>query len=157
MKHIVLTRVDDRLIHGQVMTAWVKHTECNEIIIVDDNVSKDEFLKKILKEAAPIGIKIHIYSVKQAIEYLFLENDGKRLMILVKDPYTIYSFVKYGVDLGEIIIGGISASKNRTRLYKNISASTGERNILKEIINNGVTIKIRIMPDDKGINIYKYL
>ncbi|MDU5107296.1 PTS sugar transporter subunit IIB [Clostridium sp.] len=157
MKNIVLTRVDDRLIHGQVMTAWVKHTECNEIIIVDDNVSKDEFLKKILKEAAPIGIKIHIYSISEAIKYLFLDDDDKRLMILVRDPYTIYKLIKHIVNLGDIIIGGISARKDRIHLYKNISASAEERNILKEVISSGITIKIRIMPDDKGINVYKYL
>ena len=157
MKHIVLTRIDDRLIHGQVMTAWVKHTKCNEIIIVDDNVSKDEFLTKILKEAAPIGIKIGIYSIIDSIRYLFLEDDSKRVMILVKDPFTVYELIKHNIKLGDIIIGGISARRDRTHLYKNISASKLERDIIIKVLNSGIEMKIKIMPDDKGINILKYL
>ena len=43
MKNVVLTRIDDRLIHGQVVTGWVKKTECSRILVVDDQVAKDPF------------------------------------------------------------------------------------------------------------------
>lgn len=43
MKHIVWTRIDDRLIHGQVMTQWIQYTEANEVLIIDDGVAKDSF------------------------------------------------------------------------------------------------------------------
>ncbi|MBE6083621.1 MAG: PTS sugar transporter subunit IIB, partial [Tissierellaceae bacterium] len=56
MANIVLTRIDDRLIHGQVMTAWVKQTKATRIIIIDDVVAKDDFMKKVLTMAAPPGI-----------------------------------------------------------------------------------------------------
>ena len=133
MKHILLTRVDDRLIHGQVMTAWVKHTKCNEIIIVDDNVYKDEFLKVIFKAAVPTGIKIHRCNISEAIEYICID-DSKRLMILVKNPFTIYKLIELSIKLGEIIIGGISTRKDWAHLYKNISAYTEDCDILKKLL-----------------------
>ena len=45
MKNIVWTRIDDRLVHGQVMTMWIQFTEAQEILIVDDTVAKDSFLQ----------------------------------------------------------------------------------------------------------------
>ena len=60
MGEIVLVRIDDRLIHGQVMTAWVKETGANQIIIVDDEVSKDLFMSEVMKASAPVLSLIHI-------------------------------------------------------------------------------------------------
>lgn len=51
MSKIVLSRIDDRLIHGQVMTAWVQHVGGNEIVIVDDKVAKDPFLSAVITGA----------------------------------------------------------------------------------------------------------
>ena len=67
MKHIVLCRIDDRLIHGQVVTAWVKQTEGNRIVIIDEALVKDVFLQKIIKAAAPSDIRIDIYSIENGV------------------------------------------------------------------------------------------
>ena len=53
MKHIVWTRIDDRLIHGQVMTQWIQYTEANEVLIIDDGVAKDSFLQMVMKSSVP--------------------------------------------------------------------------------------------------------
>ena len=67
MKHIVLCRIDDRLIHGQVVTAWVKQTEGNRIVIIDEALVKDVFLQKIIKAAAPSDIRIDIYNIENGV------------------------------------------------------------------------------------------
>ena len=60
MKHIVLCRIDDRLIHGQVVTAWVKQTEGNRIVIIDEALVKDVFLQKIIRQRhLPIFVLIY--------------------------------------------------------------------------------------------------
>lgn len=46
---IVLVRIDDRLIHGQVMTSWLNYTSANKIMIIDDEVANDAFMKSVLK------------------------------------------------------------------------------------------------------------
>ena len=51
MSNIVLARIDDRLIHGQVMTAWVQYTGGNEIVIADDKVANDPFLSAVITGA----------------------------------------------------------------------------------------------------------
>ena len=73
MLNIVLTRIDDRLIHGQVVTAWAKITKANRIIVVDDEVAMDEFMVKILKMAAPRSFKIGIHSGEKTILSQYLD------------------------------------------------------------------------------------
>ena len=56
MKNIVLTRIDDRLIHGQVVTAWIKQYPINKILIIDDELSQNRLMERIYKAAAPMGV-----------------------------------------------------------------------------------------------------
>ena len=64
MKHIVYARVDDRLVHGQVMTAWVLHTRASKVIIVDDKAARDSFMKMIMK-IKDTASGIQIFSILQ--------------------------------------------------------------------------------------------
>lgn len=158
MLNIVLTRIDDRLIHGQVMTAWVKSTQGNRIIIVDDAVAKDQFLQKVMRMAAPPGIKVEVHDVEKGAEVLKEDpKDSERVIVLVKYPHTIEKLVDKGVKIEEFIVGGMGAAPGRKKFYRNISVSEEEKDIFSRLINKGVKIDIRIVPDDKPIEISKML
>ena len=158
MVNIVLTRIDDRLIHGQVMTAWVKSTLGNRIIIVDDVVAKDQFLQKVLRMAAPPDIKVEVYGVDEASGVLKAEpKDNERVIILVKTPKTVEDMVNKGVKIEKMIVGGMGAGPGRKKFYKNISVSNEEKSIFSRLIDKGMDIDIRIVPDDKPIAISKLL
>ena len=64
MRNVVLARVDDRLIHGEVVTAWTPTFKANKIIIIDDEVAKDTFNVRVVKALAPAGTKVIVYNVK---------------------------------------------------------------------------------------------
>ena len=64
MKNIVLTRIDDRLIHGQVVTAWIKQYPINKILIIDDELSQNRLMERIYKAAAPMGVEVLIQCIR---------------------------------------------------------------------------------------------
>ena len=68
MENVLLARVDDRLIHGQVMTAWMKLLPAKEIIVIDNKVAKDEFMITVLEMAAPTGVKVKVFTEEKAAE-----------------------------------------------------------------------------------------
>ena len=82
---IALTRVDFRLIHGQVITRWLKQCDINEIVTVDTALSKDEFMQDVFKMAAPKGVRIRILSVEEAVA---AQENGEfernRILVLLK-------------------------------------------------------------------------
>jgi len=158
MANIVLTRIDDRLIHGQVMTAWVKQTKATRIIIIDDVVAKDDFMKKVLTMAAPPGIKVEVYNVYEASDNLKKQSlPHENLILLVKIPQTVDRLIDNGIDIKNVVLGGMGASPSRKKFYKNISVSEDEREAFKRLINKGVKVNIRIVPDDKSVDINKFI
>ncbi|MBX8938651.1 PTS sugar transporter subunit IIB [Enterococcus gilvus] len=158
MSEIVLTRIDDRLIHGQVMTAWVKKTRANQILIIDEEVAKDDFMSEILKMSAPSGIDILVKGLMDAVTFLKeQESENKRLIILVKAPVTIEELVENGITIDKLVVGGMGAKANRRVLYKNISASDEERTTFKKLIDQGIPVVIHIIPDQKETDLSKYL
>lgn len=157
MLNIVLTRIDDRLIHGQVITAWSKITAATRIVVVDDGVAKDPFMAKVLKIAAPSTVKVEVYSIKEATEVLKGEDTGEKVIVLVKYPVTVLELVKLEVGIKELNVGGMGASKGRKSFYKNISVSQEEKDIFKELIDKGLDISIQIVPDAKKIDVAKLI
>ncbi len=158
MAKIVLTRIDDRLIHGQVMTAWLNYTGANRIVIVDDIVAKDEFIISILKMAVPAGIKVNIYDITKAVTKFQEEKEtNDKIIILVKTPQTVYSLLEKGLEIKNLNVGGMGAQPGRKKLYRNISASDEEKEIFKKLIAKGIETTIRIIPDNKEVKVDKLL
>ena len=74
MRNVVLARVDDRLIHEEVVTAWTPTFRANKIIIIDDEVAKDTFNVRVVKALAPAGTKVIVYNVEKAAEKLMVQG-----------------------------------------------------------------------------------
>ena len=108
---IVLTRIDDRLIHGQVMTSWLNYTSATKIMVVDDRSAQDPFLKTVLKNAVPKNVGLGVFTAEKAANRLikgFPESD--RVIILVKYPATICKMMKLGVKFDKVNIGEMTIS-----------------------------------------------
>ncbi|WP_416044726.1 PTS system mannose/fructose/N-acetylgalactosamine-transporter subunit IIB [Clostridium tyrobutyricum] len=157
MLNIVLTRIDDRLIHGQVATAWSKVTKANRIIVVDDEVASDDFMEMVLKSAAPNSLSVDVLTVNDAIKVINSSDTGEKVIILVKTPVTVLSLIKGGVAIKELNLGGIGAKQGRKQLYKNISISESERQAFKEIMDKNVNVFLQIVPDAKQIPLAKFI
>lgn len=158
MNEIVLTRIDDRLVHGQVMTSWLNFTSANKIMIVDDGVAKDMFMKNVLATVLPANISLEICSVADASERIkkgFSPKD--RVMILVKFPATILKLMENGVTLDKVNVGGMGVSGTRKKFYKNIAISEEEKEIFKKIISTGCMVTIQIIAEDKATDVSKLL
>nr|WP_269140854.1 PTS sugar transporter subunit IIB [Pectinatus frisingensis] len=153
-----MIRIDDRLIHGQVMTSWLNFTQATKIMVIDDEVAADPFMKNILKNAVPGNIGLGVFSVDRAAERLIKGfKDGDNVIILVKFPKTVSKLIEKGIKFDCINIGGMGANINRHQFYKNISASDEEREIFKKILDSGCKLEIQIIAEDKKINVAKYL
>lgn len=153
MANIKLARVDDRLIHGQVMTAWVQNTGATHIIIIDDATANDSFLTSIITMAVPNNIELDIFTVDEAVEYLNDNDSTKPVILLAKYPDAFLEVVNRGVELEEVTLGGMGARKDRTQLHKNLSASEQERKDIKELMDKGVNVKIHVIPDQSAVSL----
>lgn len=147
-----LVRIDDRLIHGQVMAVWAKALGAKRIVIVDDQVSQDPFLQKVMRLAAPPQIKVDICSISQAREVL-TGHDEASTIVLLKTPQTALSLFENGVRFNSLNVGGIGAGPGRKPAYRNISLSSDEFSALEKLVSSGVQVVFKIVPDDRGMTL----
>ena len=110
-------RVDDRLIHGQVVTQWVKVFHAQKIVVIDDQVAIDKMQKSILKFAAPPDLKVSILSVEKAAEDWKKNKFGSgNVFVLFRDVKQIAELQEAGVSFDEITIGQMAVIHDRKQI-----------------------------------------
>ena len=133
MENLVLTRIDDRLIHGQVMTAWIKQKNAVQVVVADDEVAEDEFMINVLEMAVPDEIAIGIFNRDDAVEFMKQGLEAPTIL-LVKGPEILNYMVDHGIEIDEIDVGGMGAKEGRSVLYKNISTNPEENKNFLDLI-----------------------
>ena len=103
---IALLRIDDRLIHGQVIVAWRQHLCYDAICIVDDEVANDAFMSQVLTLAAPAGVPVSVVTVQQAADEL-AQPGASAVLVLVKTPKTVLHLVQAGLDITHVNVSVI--------------------------------------------------
>jgi PTS system mannose-specific IIB component len=147
-----LVRVDDRLIHGQVVTIWLKALAAKRVIIVDDKTARDEFLREILILAAPPGVPVEVHDVTAGIERVReLVSDPEPVFVLMRSPVTAVRLREAGIEFPLLNVGGIGAGPGRKPLYRNISASPEELEAMRKLESMGTRVELRIVENDRPV------
>jgi mannose/fructose/N-acetylgalactosamine-specific phosphotransferase system component IIB len=145
-----LIRIDDRLIHGQVIAVWCKTKKFTRIAIIDDMVAADSFMQQVLKLAAPAGIQVEAFSVADGIKVLAQVQSPETTMVLMKTPLTAKRLFEGGFNYTELNIGGIGGGPGRKNVFKNTALSDEEFGILKDLTAKGVKITFLSVPGEKS-------
>ncbi|MDR2976213.1 MAG: PTS sugar transporter subunit IIB [Streptococcaceae bacterium] len=151
---IKLVRVDFRLLHGQVVTNWIKQVSADAVLIINDELVQDKFLANVFLMAAPPGVKVGIRSIEKAVEGL--RNNvfkNKKLLILFKSVQDVKRAVDLGLEIKELQIGGlgIGSGTNKVMISKELSLSKEEAKMLKDIEDKGIQVSLQVTPKDSKI------
>lgn len=156
MGEILFARVDDRLIHGQVMTKWVKGYSCNSIFVIDNLLADDEFMKNIyIMSASTANITLKILKIDDAIA-LWNKNkfDGYRVILLFKNIKSLEETIKKGLPIKKINIGGIAKSTDRKFIISTVSLKKEEAETLENLAKDyGADIFFQTVPESKRVNL----
>jgi PTS system mannose-specific IIB component len=149
-----LVRIDDRLIHGQVVAGWLRALGAQRIVIVDDATARDKFLREVLTLAAPQGVPVEVYDVAGgAVRCIELAATPEPVIVLARSPRTILGLRQAGVPIKVVDLGGMGAGPGRRRIHKTISVSPDEIRELREIERLGTRVEIQIVVDDRPISL----
>jgi PTS system mannose-specific IIB component len=147
-----LVRVDDRLIHGQVVAIWLKALHAKRILIVDDRTARDEFLREVLMLAAPPGVPVEVLDLAAGTERAHeLVSDPEPVFVIMRSPITALRLREAGVDFPLLNVGGIGAGPGRKPLYRNISASPEELEAMRQLEAMGTRVELRIVENDRPV------
>lgn len=141
---IVLARVDSRLLHGQVATAWTKSVNPSRIIVVSDAVAKDDLRKKLIEQAAPPGVKANVIPVEKMIEVSKDPRFGNtKALLLFENPEDVLRVVEGGVDIQEVNVGSMAHSVGKVVVSKVLSMGTEDVETFEELKSRGIKFDVR--------------
>ena len=142
-------RVDSRLIHGQVIARWSVKYGTQGIIIIDDALADDDFMKDIYMMAAPADVSVDVFKVDEAAEKW--QSSGlldKKLLVLFKDVAHVDRLTQKGVKIDELQIGGLPSGAGRKLVYKTISLSGEDYEMLDRIAESGTKVFFQMLPEE---------
>ena len=147
-----LVRIDDRLIHGQVVAGWLRALGGKRIVIVDDATARDEFLREVLTLAAPQGVPVELLDVARgAGRCLELAATPEPVIVLARSPRTVLGLRQAGVPIDVVDLGGMGAGPGRKRIHKTISMSSDEIRDVRQLEQLGTRVEVQIVVDDRPI------
>ncbi len=149
----VLARIDSRLLHGQVATAWTKTTNPNRIIVVSDGVAHDNLRKSMITEAAPPGVKANVVPIGKMIQVAKDPRFGNtKALLLFETPQDALAAIKGGVDIKELNIGSMAHSVGKVAVSKVLSLGKEDVETFEELKKLGITFDVRKVPSDSKDN-----
>lgn len=155
----VLARIDSRLLHGQVATAWTKATNPTRIIVVSDAVAKDDLRKKLIQQAAPPGVKAHVVPVEKMIELAKDDQHfgGQRALLLFENPQDVLRAIEGGVPLETVNVGSMAHSPGKVQPNKVLAFSQADIDTFNKLKEAGINFDVRKVPNDSKGNMDEIL
>jgi PTS system mannose-specific IIB component len=141
-------RMDNRLIHGQILVSWNSALKLDHIIVSNDQVASDPLQVAVLKAVAPTGVKVSVMGIKDTVDYcLKPETQQEKIFILAKYPEDGLGLVENGLKLPVLNLGNQAYVRNSKKVSNTVFLTEQGTKALKKIHDSGIKITCRMMPD----------
>ncbi|EMF48385.1 MULTISPECIES: PTS sugar transporter subunit IIB [Streptococcus] len=155
---INLARIDTRLLHGQVATAWTPASKANRIIVASDTVAKDDLRKQLIKQAAPGGVKANVVPVSKLVEVSKDPRFGNtQALILFETVQDALRAVEGGVQIEELNVGSMAHSTGKTMVNNVLSMDKDDVAAFEKLQQLGVAFDVRKVPNDSKKNLFELI
>jgi mannose/fructose/N-acetylgalactosamine-specific phosphotransferase system component IIB len=144
---VVHVRMDNRLIHGQILVSWNAELNIDHIIVTNDAVASDPMQVTLLKAVAPLGKKVSVLSVADTVAYCNSpESENEHIFIIAKWPEDGVGLVDAGLELPQINLGNQAFSRGAKKLSNSVFLKEEGVQALKRAHEKGIRITCRMMP-----------
>lgn len=150
---VTVMRIDDRLIHGQIVTRWIDYAGAGRILVVDDQAARDKVQQMLLKLAVPSGVKLEILSKEEGIKRMDEDETAEKVLLLMRNPYEANLFLEMGFQIERINVGNISNSKSETgrkKMLDYIYLEQRDAQALRAMAEKGVELDVRAVPGERS-------
>lgn len=157
MPNIVLSRIDERLVHGQVGVQWVGFANANIVVVVDDVVANDQTQQDLMEMVLAEGIAIRFWSVQKTIDNIHKANDRQKILIVAKSPAVFLKMIQGGVDITDINVGNMHFTATKTQISKTVSVDELDIKNFNSLKDLSVSVNIQGIPTESAIDIFSLL
>lgn len=153
--NILLTRIDNRLVHGQVGNAWVGAVGPNLIVVADDDAANDPVQQSLMNMTAQsVGVGIRFFTLQKTIDIIHKAKESQKIFLVCKTPQNALKLIQGGVPIKELNVGNMHASEGKHVLKEShVYVDDADLKTFEDIKASGTKVYIQIAPGDKKYDI----
>lgn len=153
-RQLALARVDNRLVHGQVLEAWLPALEADAILVADDEAAADPFARAAMQLAIPEDVSFSVLSLDAAAARLAGEGPpGSRTLLLLREVEDAARLVEKGAALSALNLGNVHFRPGRAQVTGSVHLDRAELGRLEALQARGVAIDLRAVPGEKALGL----
>lgn len=157
-KQNIIWRIDDRLIHGQVIVGWCGQLPIKKLVVIDDFIASHDWEKELMLMAAPPHLSTEILSTMEILQKIDSWKTGKELiLILFKSPVTVKILNQEGIHFNKVNLGGIHYREDRKEILSYIYLSSEEIRLVEELMREGITFECQDLPTSTAYDLQKLI
>lgn len=148
MPNILLTRIDERLIHGQVATQWTGSIGANLLLVANDEVSTNTMRQGLMDMAAPASAQTRYFSLQKTIDIIHKASDKQKIFIICESPKDVLTLVEGGVPIKKLNIGNMHMAEGKRQVATSVAVSDEDVQAFRRLQELGVELEIRRVPQE---------
>lgn len=151
--NILLTRIDNRLIHGQVGMTWTNTLGANLVIVANDEVSQNKIQQDLMDMALPDSAESRYFTLEKTIRIIDKAAPRQKIFIVVRTPQDALALVEGGVPIDKINVGNLHYEEGKKQISQTVSVDEDDITTFKKLDELGVELDVRGIPNESGFNL----
>jgi len=148
---LALVRVDCRLIHGQVVETWLPHTGANCLLVANDDLASNGFLRSVMELAVPPSIHVVFCSLDEVHDRLTeIDRHGEKAILLCSTFSDAIRIYRSGVRFPSLNIGNLHYSTGKVEISPSVYFSPEDFDAVHLLCHDGVVVNVRATPFEPG-------
>ena len=146
--NILLTRIDNRLIHGQVGMTWTNWLGANLVVVADDEIAADPVQQNLMEMAITGNVGARFFTLQKTIDIIHKAAPSQKIFLVVRTPQNALTLIKGGVPIKEINVGNLHFAEGKKQVTKVISVTEDDIQTFRELEALGIPCTAQGTPED---------
>lgn len=157
MPNIVLSRIDERLIHGQVGVQWVGFAGANLVLVANDEVATDSVQQNLMEMVLAEGIAVRFWSLQKVIDNIHRAAERQKILLVCKTPRDFLTLVQGNVPVKRINVGNMHYSLGKNQIAKTVSVDAQDIAAFHALEQQGVACYVQGVPTEPAQDLYSLI
>lgn len=155
--NILLTRIDNRLVHGQVGMTWTNTLGANLVVVANDEVATDSVQQNLMDMVLPETVQIRFFTLEKTIRIIGKAAPHQKILLVVKIPEDALTLVEGGVPIEFLNIGNLHFSEGKQQLSSTVSVDKNDVETFRKLNQLGVKMEVKGIPSERGQDLMNLL
>ncbi|MDC9620594.1 PTS N-acetylgalactosamine transporter subunit IIB [Xenorhabdus sp. XENO-7] len=155
--NILMVRIDNRLIHGQVGITWANSLGANLVIVANDEAANNPVQQSLMDMVVSDGVQTRYFTLQKTIDVIHQAAERQKIFIVCKTPQDVLTLVKGGVPIRVVNVGNMHFSEGKRQVHKTVSVDENDIKAFRALEKLGISCEVCRVPDEAGENIANLL